>query len=73
VTGSRPSSSVVETSGPRRCMFCGEPADSREHAFPDWLNGVFPIDEVGPTSAELFRATPADSELYTWPANSRQP
>jgi hypothetical protein len=54
-------------------MFCGEPADSREHAFPDWLNGVFPIDEVGPTSAELFRATPADSELYTWPANSRQP
>jgi hypothetical protein len=50
-------------------MFCGGPADSKEHAFPDWLNTVFPIDEVGPTSAELFRATPANSELYSWPAS----
>lgn len=26
---------------PRTCVFCGARADSKEHVFPNWLNGVF--------------------------------
>ena len=35
----------------RVCIFCGQRAGSGEHGFPDWLNGVFPAQEVGPPSA----------------------
>jgi hypothetical protein len=27
----------------RACLFCGEPANSREHAFPQWLNTLAPL------------------------------
>lgn len=27
------------------CIFCGAPADSREHLLPNWLGSIFPSDE----------------------------
>lgn len=29
----------------RHCIFCGNPADSREHLLPNWLQGILPSDE----------------------------
>jgi hypothetical protein len=31
----------------RVCIFCGNLASNREHAFPDWLNDVFRPEEIG--------------------------
>lgn len=50
----------------RKCIFCGSRANSKEHAFADWLNDVFGRDGVGPSGAELFRATPDEAEMFTW-------
>ena len=52
----------------RKCIFCGCTANSQEHTFANWLNDVFGPEEVGPTGAELFRATPDETEVFTWTA-----
>ena len=31
----------------RRCIFCGDPANSREHAIPEWLSKRMDIRELG--------------------------
>lgn len=44
---------------PRRCVFCGEIADSREHLFPEWLQDLFddpePIVYVRQVGSEELR------------------
>lgn len=34
------------TKARRFCIFCGERANSREHLFPEWLQRLFPADEM---------------------------
>ena len=50
----------------RVCIFCGQPAGSGEHGFPDWLNGVFPAQEVGPTDVQFGSVTPIENRQNTW-------
>lgn len=44
----------------RKCVFCGESAKSREHAFPSWL------DEIAPGSGKLTNTL--DSGAISWDA-----
>jgi hypothetical protein len=43
--GSSSVSTDSEGSG-RKCIFCGEKADSYEHVFGDWINQVFRVEEI---------------------------
>jgi hypothetical protein len=41
---------MTENAG-RRCIFCDHRANSLEHIFPDWINKIFPPDEIGPVGS----------------------
>jgi len=46
----------------RTCLFCGGPADSKEHAFPEW------ISEIAPGEGDLKhgRGSEADDIHTEW-------
>jgi hypothetical protein len=53
----------------RKCIFCGNPAGSGEHVFPDWLNKVFPLDRKAQGNAEwLLRVSGAHPETRMFDA-----
>lgn len=53
--------------GGRQCLFCGDPsARSREHAFPNWLNGVLLEADAGPSVAERFAVADGAPTLTSW-------
>lgn len=50
----------------RECVFCGAPADSREHAFPRWLLGVLLDAAAGPSVAERFSVSDGAPNVHSW-------
>jgi hypothetical protein len=48
---------------PRLCVFCGTHADSKEHAFPRWLNRVVPGE-----AAMLHGRERSGTEWQAWGA-----
>jgi hypothetical protein len=52
----------------RRCIFCGAPADSREHIFPDWINNIFNPQAIGPIDCEVVQYSPDGTSVRTHPA-----
>jgi hypothetical protein len=55
-----------DRAGRRLCLFCENPANSKEHLFPDWLNSLFPTEVIGPSTAERFSATPETFQVKSW-------
>ena len=54
----------------RKCIFCQERPGSHEHIFPDWLNGVFPVEDTDDDLPEWarHRAGFDGVTLQTWSA-----
>lgn len=56
----------------RTCIFCGNSAGSKEHVFPNWLNGVFPVDKTLPTPEWAVKVGKSDQPKQisrTWSAS----
>ena len=47
----------------RTCIFCGGPAGSEEHVFPNWLNGVLPALPDGVKADWGYTSTKTDEPL----------
>ena len=52
----------------RRCAFCGGPANSREHVFPDWMHKLYPVQQVNINCEHSLVAT----RQYTERASNRR-
>jgi hypothetical protein len=48
---------ILDGAMPRVCVFCGAPADSKEHIWPDWLRRRQDIDEIFPHVTMVQRGT----------------
>jgi hypothetical protein len=53
----------ADKSTARACIFCGAPADSKEHILPRWLQDVLPSDDLGVHFREIGRA---EAERNEW-------
>ena len=52
----------------RTCIFCGQPAGSKEHVFPNWLNSVLPSLAAGEKAEWGYSESKpaAEFELRSW-------
>jgi hypothetical protein len=56
--------SPIKVKNPRSCVFCGARANSREHIFPDWINGVIVVDGADAHQFVINHGERADERHY---------
>jgi hypothetical protein len=64
--GARPTSSEQRS---RTCLFCGNPADTKGHLFPEWINDPDPAYTLGGERTDVFQIGPERTELRSYRAD----